>query len=64
MLAVAVDWKRKRENLQGQRASPSAEYEKRPNEVLLALKVKVSDDQIAECTEHIVQEKLASLPSH
>ena len=57
MLAIARDWKQKREDLRKQRASLSAEFEKSPTEVILALKLKAIDNEIAECTEHMVKEK-------
>jgi hypothetical protein len=58
LLSIARDWKQKREDLRRQRASLSTEFEKSPTEVILALKLKAIDNEIAECTEHMVKENL------
>ena len=57
MLAIARDWKQKREELKGQRAALHARFEKCPDDLTLALQLKAIDDQIAECTERLVQVK-------
>jgi len=56
---VITDWKSKREDLRRKRVSVVAAFEKSPNDVTLALKLKAMDDEIAECTEHLVKEKLS-----
>lgn len=56
MTARASVWKRKREGLQDIRAVLFKTYEKRPNDLLLALQIKSIDDHIAECTEQIQRE--------
>jgi hypothetical protein len=56
-LPIAQQWKQKREDLRKQRALLSAEFEQRPNELDLALKLKAIDDEIAECTERLVKNR-------
>jgi hypothetical protein len=52
-------WKRKREDLKSKRTPLFEKYKKSPNDLLLALKIKVIDDEIAECTEHMQREQLS-----
>jgi hypothetical protein len=56
MTARAGVWKRKRECLQDRRTVLFKTYERRPNDLLLALEIKSIDDHIAECTEQIERE--------
>jgi hypothetical protein len=49
-------WKRKREDLQNRRTPLFKRYEKSPNDLHLALEIKIIDDQIAECTQQIERE--------
>ena len=60
MLAVAGVWKRKREDLKSRRTPLFEKYEKYPNDLRLALEIKLIDDEIAECTEHMKQERGSS----
>ena len=60
MLPTAGVWKRKREDLKSKRSPLFETYKKNPNDLLLALKIKVIDDEIAECTEHMQQEQFSS----
>jgi hypothetical protein len=60
VLAIARDWKQKRDDLRARRAALSAKFEKCPNDLDLALKLKAIDDQIAGCTEQMVKEKQSS----
>ncbi len=53
MTARAGIWKRKREDLENRRDLLFKRYQKTPNELRLALEIRVIDDQIAECTHHI-----------
>jgi hypothetical protein len=50
-------WKRKRDVLRSQRATLSKEYDKNPNDLRFALKIKTIDDEIAACTEYMMKEK-------
>jgi hypothetical protein len=50
-------WKKKRDVLRSRRALLSKEFDKNPNDLRLALKIKVIDDEIAACTENITKEK-------
>jgi hypothetical protein len=63
MLPSAGVWKKKREDLRSQRTPLFERYKKNPNDLLLALKIKVIDDEIAECTEHMQREQFASTSS-
>jgi hypothetical protein len=60
MLASAGVWKRKREDLKSRRTPLLEKYKKDPNNLLLAGQIKLIDDQMAECTEHITQERRSS----
>ena len=53
MTARAGIWKRKREDLEDKRAPLFKRYQKTPNELRLALEIRIIDDQIAECTHYI-----------
>ena len=53
MTALAGVWKRKREDLKNKRSPLFKSYRKSPNDVRLALEIKMIDDQIAECTQQI-----------
>jgi hypothetical protein len=57
MLGVPVDWKSKREVLIARRNPLFKQYLKNPNDYRLALEIKSIDDQIAECTEHMLVKK-------
>jgi len=62
MTARAGVWKRKREALQDRRTPLFKSYEKSPNDLRLALKIRAIDDQIAECTRQLEQENKRSEP--
>ena len=57
MLATAVNWKNKRDELRARRRPLFESYEKSPHDFHLALEIKLIDDQIAECTKQMVQER-------
>jgi hypothetical protein len=57
MLATSVDWKNKRETLKAKRNLLFRHYLKNSHDSRLALEIKSFDDQIAECTEHMVVDK-------
>jgi hypothetical protein len=59
MQPTAGTWTRKREDLKSKRSPLFEKYKKNPNDLLLALKIKVIDDEIAECTEHMREEQLS-----
>ena len=54
--ARAGVWKRKREDLMSRRIPLFKRYEKSPQDLCLALEIRIIDDQIAECTQQIEQE--------
>jgi len=56
MTARAGIWKRKREELENRRTALFKRYEKSPNDLRLALEIKMIDDQIAECTQQMERE--------
>lgn len=60
MLPSAGSWKRKREDLKSARIPLFKKYLNHPQDILLALKIKRMDDEIAECTEHMEQERRSS----
>ncbi|PYU18686.1 MAG: hypothetical protein DMG30_26890 [Acidobacteria bacterium] len=47
---------KKREELRVRRESLFQRFEKNPDQMHLALKIKIIDDQIAECT-HLIKQK-------
>jgi hypothetical protein len=56
MTARAGVWKRKREDLKNRRTPLFKRYEKSPNDLSIALEIKIIDDQIAECTQQMERE--------
>ena len=56
MTARAGVWKRKREDLESRRTPLFKRYEKSPQDLRLALEIRIIDDQIAECTYQIERE--------
>jgi hypothetical protein len=58
MTAGAGVWKRRREDLKRRRTPLFRRYERSPNDLRLALEIKILDDQIAECTQQIERENL------
>jgi hypothetical protein len=63
MTARAGIWNRKREDLKNRRAPLFNTYEKNPNDLRLALEIKIIDDQIAECTQQIERENRRPEPA-
>jgi hypothetical protein len=59
MVAVASVWKKKRDALKARRDSLFETYEKDPQNFHLAREIKDIDDDIAECTQHVEQERRA-----
>jgi hypothetical protein len=57
MLVVAGVWKKKRDDLKIKRNSLFEKYAKHPEEFHLALEIKKIDDEIADCTQHVEQER-------
>ncbi len=57
MLAVASVWKKKRDDLKLKRNSLFEKYAKHPEDFHLALEIKKLDDEIADCTQHVEQER-------
>lgn len=56
-LETSVDWKSKREELKATRKPLFTRYVENPNDIRMALELKHIDDQIAECTERMEEEK-------
>ena len=59
MVAAAGVWKKKRELLKTKRSSLFEAYTKDPQNFHLAREIKEIDDEIADCTQHVEQERRA-----
>jgi hypothetical protein len=57
MAAVASIWKKKRDDLKKKRNALFETYSKDPQNFHLAREIKAIDDDIAECTQHVEQER-------
>jgi hypothetical protein len=64
MLSIVGVWERKRDDLKSQRRPLIGDFENCPSDVVLALKIKAIDDEIAVCTEHIRQENRLVSSTH
>ena len=61
MSAVIEICKKKREVLKIKRNSLFKEYTRHPNDLRLALEIKAIDDEIAECTHKMEEERRSSI---
>jgi hypothetical protein len=59
MVAAAGIWKKKRDDLKAKRNSLFETYAKDPQNFHLAREIKAIDDEIAEYTQHVEQERRA-----
>ena len=59
MVATAGVWKKKRDDLKSKRNTLFETYSKDPQNFLLAREIKAIDDEIAEYTQHVEQERRA-----
>ena len=59
MGATAGVWKKKRDDLKAKRNSLFEIYTKDPQNIHLAREIKALDDEIADCTVHVEQERRA-----
>jgi len=59
MVATAGVWKKKCDTLRTRRNSLFAAYTKDPQNISLAREIKALDDEIADCTQHVEQERRA-----
>jgi hypothetical protein len=59
MVAAAGVWKKKRDDLKAKRNSLFETYTKHPQDFHLAREIKALDDEIAECNQHVEQERRA-----
>ena len=59
MVATAGVWKKKCDILKARRNSLFATYSKDPQNFHLAREIKAIDDEIADCTQHVEQERRA-----
>jgi hypothetical protein len=62
MLAITWAWHKKREDLKIKRNSLFHEYSKHPHDLHLALEIKTIDDEIAEYTQKMEQERRSEGP--
>jgi hypothetical protein len=53
MSANPTIWEIRRDDLKSERRPLAGDFESRPSDVGLALRIKAIDNEIAECTEHI-----------
>ena len=63
MLAVAGGWKKKRDALKIKRDALFKNYAEHPLDAHLASEIKAIDDEIAECTQNLEQERRSSRPT-
>jgi len=59
MVATAGVWKKKRDDLKDKRNGLFDTYSKDPQNFHLAREIKALDDEIADCTQHVEQERRA-----
>jgi hypothetical protein len=59
MVAAAGVWKKKCDDLKTKRNSLFTIYTKDPQNISLAREIKSLDDEIADCTQHVEQERRA-----
>jgi hypothetical protein len=59
MVAAASVWKKKHDDLKARRNSLFETYTRDPENFHLAREIKAIDDEIAECTQHVEQERRA-----
>jgi len=59
MVAATGVWKKKQDDLRAKRNSLFAAYTKDPQNIHLAPEIKAIDDEIAECTQQVEQERRA-----
>jgi hypothetical protein len=59
LVATAGVWKKKRDDLKNKRNSLFETYTKDPQNFHLAREIKALDDEIADCTQHVEQERRA-----
>jgi hypothetical protein len=59
MVAAAGVWKKKRDDLKAKRNSLFAAYTKDPQNIGLAREIKAIDDEVADCAQHVEQERRA-----
>jgi hypothetical protein len=59
MAATAGVWKKKRDDLKSKRNALFETYTKDPQNFHLAREIKSIDDEIADCTQHVEQERRA-----
>src|SRR5207247_9249007 len=58
-VATSGVWKKKCDALRTNRNSLFADYTKDPQNISLAREIKALDDEIADCTQHVEQERRA-----
>jgi len=59
MVASAGLWKKKRDDLKTKRSALFETYTRDPQNLRLAREIKALDDQIADCTHNVEQERRA-----
>lgn len=57
MLTASVDWKKVRQELRARRAELFDRFAKNPGNISLAIEIKMLDDELSECAEHVQREQ-------
>jgi hypothetical protein len=57
MGTTSIDWKGVRKELAGKRTELFERFEKHPGEIHLATEIKLLDDEMLECNEHMQRER-------
>jgi hypothetical protein len=52
MQATSVDWKKVRQELRARRTEVYDRFMKHPEQIRLAIEIKLLDDEILDCAEH------------
>jgi len=59
MSTTTVDWKKVRQELRTKRTEVFDRFVKDPSKIRLAIEVKLLDDELLECAEHLQRERQA-----
>jgi len=59
MLAMGVDWNKVRQELRARRTELFDRFLKNPGKISLAAEIKMLDDELLNCSEHLQREKQA-----
>jgi len=54
---ASVDWKKVRQELQARRTEAFDHFLKNPSDIHLAIEIKLLDDELVDCSEHVQRER-------